>query len=526
MKRFYITIIVLLGILVTLAYLYFSKLNRDTNEGEASLYAATAKAGLIFVFENEKSILELLGSQDLLQRLLPASELKNLQSLQKNLLAHPEVSAIVKNENIYLSFLPGDQREIEFLISTQTKEKLDTVLLYELLTAKGIKVENQETFSKLTLADTSVFYLAQKKNLLLLSPSYQVISERMNSKQQQEKTPFISYIKANSLLTKNSLATVYINFDLLEPLLKQVTPTRLKPEFSLLNQQHGFANLSYRYSKDRLLFNGNTSIQTEDNYLNLFSESPAHKVTIDAILPENTANYTIYMPGDYKAWQPKLNKWFQASKKTTLVNNTTQRINTVYRLDPNLTFPKYFKNQMVTFQLNSRETLGAIDLSNGDKLNQLLLDISTVHSENISVFKEDHLLFSYFGEAFEKFKRPYYTIIDNYLVFSNRASTLRSFLNSYLDNRLLINKKTYREAFNQLSTQSNVIFYIDHQNSERIALHNLYLPYYRMYASESNFGQFDAIILQLTGDQKNFQTNLLLSKVPEVVAEIDTIPSF
>lgn len=526
MKRFYITIIVLLGAMITLAYLYFSKLNRDTNEGEASLYAATAKSGLIFAFENEKSILDLLGSQDLLQRLLPQKELKNLQALHTHLLTKPELSALVKNENIYLSFLPGEQRDINFLVSTQTTEKLDPTLLFELLTAKGIKVENQETFSKLTLSDTSVFYLAHKKNLILLSPSYQVISESLRSIEKPKQQAFIAYIKENSLLSKNSLATLYLNFHLLEGLLKQVTPSRLKQEFRLLNQQQAFANLSYRYSKDRILFNGNTSIQAENNYLNLFSESKPEKVTIDAILPESTASYAIYMPGPYKNWQPKLTQWFQAGNKSKLVDNTMKRMSTIYRLDPNLTFPQYFNNQLVTFQLKSRETMGAINLSNGDKLRQLLIEVSTVHSNDISIFKDDHLLFSFFGEAFEKFKRPYYTIVDNYLVFSNRASTVQSFLYNYRNNKQLINKKAYREAFDQLSTQSNVIFYVDHHNSERIALHNLYLPYYRMYSSVDHLGEFDATILQLTGDQKNFQTNMLLSKVPEIVAEPDSIPSF
>jgi hypothetical protein len=526
MKRFYITIIVLLGTMITLAYLYFSKLNRDTNEGEASLYAATAKSGLVFVFENERSILELLSSQNLLQRLLPQRELRNLQALQSHLLATPELSALAKNENIYLSFLPGAQRDIDFLISTQTNEKLDPTVLLELLTAKGIKVENQEAFSKLTLADTSVFYLAQKKNLILLSPSYQVISESLKSIEKPKQTAFIDYIKANSLLSKNSLATLYLNFDVLESLLKQVTPNRLKQEFSLLNQQHAFANLSYRYSKDRVLFNGNTAIQAEKNYLNLFSESAAQKVTIDAILPESTSSYAIYMPGAYKKWQPKLTKWFQTNNKSNLVDNTMKRMNTLYRLDPNLTFPQYFNNQMVTFQLKSKETLGAINLSNGDKLRQLLIEVSTVQNKDISVFKEDHLLFSFFGEAFQKFKKPYYTIVDNYMVFSNRASTVQTFLYDYRNDKQLVNKKAYREAFDQLSTQSNVIFYVDHRNSERIALHNLYLPYYRMYSSADHLGEFDATILQLTGDQKNFQTNMLLSKVPEMVSEPDSIPSF
>ena len=85
MKRIYITIFVLFAAMVSMAYIYFSKLNKDTNDNDISLYAATAKSGLIFSLQNDKSVLDLLKSQDLLQSLLPEPTLQSLQSLQREI---------------------------------------------------------------------------------------------------------------------------------------------------------------------------------------------------------------------------------------------------------------------------------------------------------------------------------------------------------------------------------------------------------------------------------------------------------
>lgn len=524
MKKIYFIIIVLLGVMITLAYLYFSKLNRDTNNNEMSLYAVTAKSGLIFCFQNDKSVLDLLSSQDLLQSLLSEEKLQALQSLQKQLLNIPEINKLINKENIYISFIPGENKDIDFLLSTQTSIKQDPLLLSKLLKSKKISVEKLEDFWKLTLKDTTTFYLAQKNNLILLSMSFKGVSEGLKASEHKNNPDFIEYIKSNHKITRNSLATLYVNFNYLENLLKLVSPVNLKQDFPILNKQNAYANFSYSFSRERILFNGSTIVNNRNSYLNLFSDLNPEKITIDAVLPENTANYTIYAVDNYKNWSISLNTWFTTKKKTDEIKSTINKINTTYHLDLNGTFPKYFKNQLATFQLKSKETFGVINLSNGDKLNQLLLDLSSEYSTDIKVLIEPNLLYCYFGEPFEKFKKPYYTIIDNYMVFSNYPSSIQVFLNSYKNNKQLITNKSYSAAYDQLSAQSNILFYVNQENSENIARNNLFLPYYKLYKSKKNLGRFDSFIYQLSSDHKKFQSNLLVNKTADF--KIDTIPSF
>jgi hypothetical protein len=515
MKRIYITLIVLLAAMVTLAYLYFSKLNRDTNDNEISLYAATAKSGLIFSFQNDKRVLDLLKSQDLLQSLLPEGTLQSLEALQRELLSIPQINQQINNHHIYLSFIPGENKNLEFLLSTQINEKQDPLVILNLLKARGINVEQLADLSKITLKDSSSYYLGQKKNLLLLSGSIKAVFEGLKATEEKNNPEFIEYIKSNFKLSKNSLAVVYLNFNYQEGLQQLISPEKFK-------RKDAFANYSYSFSKDRILFNGNTTVNDKNSYLNLFSTTKPDRITIDAILPESTANYTIYVMDNYAKWRKGLAGWFAAQNKIDQVEKTINRIKSRYHLNLEETFPKYFKNQLVTFQLKSTETFGAVNLSNGDKLSQLLLDVSSDYNEEIKRLKEPDLLYAYFGEPFEKFKTPYYIIIDNYMVFSNYPSSMQVFLNSYKNDRQLINNKAYTETGNQLIAQSNIVYYVNHKNSEKIAMNNLHLPYFELYNDKNKLGRFDNFIYQLSSDGKKFQTNILISKTANGVN--DTIP--
>ncbi|WP_449436981.1 hypothetical protein [Pedobacter steynii] len=148
--------------------------------------------------------------------------------------------------------------------------------------------------------------------------------------------------------------------------------------------------------------------------------------------------------------EKKLQNWFTAKKESNRTSSILKNVSQKYHIDANQIFPKYFKDQLITFQLSTTEKIGAINLSNGEKVDQLLLDLSTDYGDGIKLLKEDDLLYVYFGEPFKKFKRPYYIIIDNYMVFANNASTIQSFLNNYKNNRLFINKESYANSVNQL----------------------------------------------------------------------------
>ncbi|RZK71821.1 MAG: hypothetical protein EOO92_20230, partial [Pedobacter sp.] len=478
MKRIIVVVIVLFTAIITMAYLYFSRLNNERENNDSDLHAAVHNSAIVFSFQNDKSILDILKSQPLFSEIIGEENYHQMVSLKDHLLNVPAINSIIDQQYIYISLVPAENKKIDLLYITQINQDATTGQLLAALKSTQALIKEEKRLTRITLRDSSVFYLGVKDNLLLLSGTAKPIQDVMAAKF-EKNNEFVEYIKSNSRLSKTSLAELYINFAKLPVLLKSVIPGKLTGELSLLNNQNSFASLVYNYSKDKVLLTGTTKANDASSYYQLFTKLAPQKITITNILPLNTANYSVFAIANYTNWKPLLDKWFITQKTDKAVENTIEKNNKKYHLDLAQVFPKYFKDQLITFQLSTTEKLGAINLSNGDKTDQLLLELSTEYSEEIRVFQEENLLYAYFGEPFKKFKRPYYTIIDNYLVFANNASTVQSFLNSYKNNRLLINDKGYGYTINLLPNTACISFFVDIPHSKDIFRKNSFTNYYR-----------------------------------------------
>jgi hypothetical protein len=518
MKKILVIIIALFTAILTLAYMYFSGLNTDRESNDSSLYAATANTALIFSFQNDKSIFDILKGQDILQEIIGENNFAQLQSIKDHILSAPEINRIIGKQNIYMSLIPGKDKHIDLLYSTQINPGSNRNQLLIALASAKLQLDTSQKITTITLPDSMIFYLGTKDNLLLLSSSAQSISNALSTPI-NSNSKFAQHIKSTTRLTKNSLAEVYINFKTLPQLLKSTMPGKLSGELSVLDDCNAFASLVYNFSKEKILLTGVTQSNDPNGYYELFSNSNAQKITITNILPENTANYTVFAIENYTNWKGKLQSWFANKKEENKAADVLKNISAKYHIDPNQILPKYFKDQLITFQLSTTEKIGAINLSNGEKVDQLLLDLSTDYGDGIKLFKEDDFLYVYFGEPFKKFKRPYYIIIDNYMVFANNASTIQSFLNSYKNNRLFINKESYAISINQLPNTSSISFFIDLNNSSDIFLKNIYLPYYKHITSEKGLKNYQSFIYQLSGDNGKFQTNVLMSRKPQPLTQ-------
>jgi len=514
MKRIYLTLIILLLAMSGMAYLYFSRLNRESTYNEISLHAATANSGLVFCIHNDKSIFEILKGQDLFEKLLGEEKFKKLSLLKDLVISNSSVNSLIANRDVFISF-SGKNKEINYLISTQLNGEPKKPVLTDALQSGGIKLTEAGGIMKLSLNDSTLFYLGIEKNLVLLSGSEELVRTGLKGDTSAGSAEFIRFIKLNNKLGKNSVGNLFIDYNKITSLIKAVLPGNLNGNNALFNHQNSFAALNYNFSRERLFFSGTTKINTAGNYISLYASMAPQKNTIDNLLPANTANFRLYALPQYKLWRKALNTWFGLNKEDHAVRKIIENTDQTYRLDPEGIFPKYFKDQLITFQLRSSENLGAINLSNGDKVKQLLIDISTDYDQDIKQFKVSGLLYCYFGEPFKKFSKPYYTVIDNYMVFANSPATLQDFLKFYRSNELLVSTSDYTDLYAQISNTASVTFYVNHKNSTDIVRKNVYTPYYRHFTAEGGLGKFNSLIYQLNGAQGDFQTNFLINTLAE-----------
>ncbi|WP_406826243.1 hypothetical protein [Pedobacter sp. KACC 23697] len=492
-----------------MAYLYFSKLGTDNDAKDLALQSATNNAALVFSFQNDKGFYDIIEGQQLIQQVLGNDKMNLLKQLKTSIIDDNLINSYLKDQQVYISVLPDSNKTLNFLITVQIQRDNDIKKFYEQLKLKKAISKNAKDLYTLKLNDSLSVYLGIHDQVLTASTSLKLIND---ANVRLTENPFTEFIKENNRQIKNVLANIYINFNQAPPLLKNIIAGNINGEISLFNQQNSFAVLNYNFSKEKILFNGSTEIKDQHNYLKLFENTAAQNTSIQNILPENTANYALYAYDDYGKWLKKLNTWQEQTKILSKATAVIKRVKDDYRTDLNLIFTNYTKNQFILFQLSTSEKLGAISLSNGEKTKQLLLDVSTDYNEDIKLFKSADILYSYFGEPFKKFTRPYYAIIDNNLVVANNASTVQSFLTNYKNNRLLIQTPQYLDAVNEISTTSNVSYYINTKNSADIFRHNIQLNFYRHLRADSGLKSFDTFCYQMSADKNKFITNLLLNK--------------
>jgi hypothetical protein len=520
MKKIYLTLGILLLGTFAMAYLYFSKADTDKNANDLSLHAITQNSAIVFSFENDKSFYEILSGQDVIQNVLGENKSQQLRNLYDQLIERERIFKAIDGQKTFIGLSAGNN-EIDFVIATQLKANLNPENLINAIDSKKVRVKKNATTFELIFADSTRVFVGFKQKLILLSNSNQAIATLL--KTQQKEARFAAYIKENARFNKNNLASLFIDFNKMPSLLANILANNLTGELNIFNKQDSYAAFNYNFSKEKLLFNGNTTLQGSENFYKLFVDLPSQQLTIANILPQKTANYTIYAINDYPTWQKGLNQWLAFNKDIEKINSNMLAIKEKYRLDLMQVLPQYFKNQFIAFQLNTGEKFGAIELSNGEKVNQFLLDLSSEYAPDIRIFKEPNIPFAFFGDPFKKFERPFFTIIDNYLIMANNASSIQAFLNSYSANQLLINDPDYISFSNQLSSAATISFYVNNKNSNEIFGRNLKLPYFKQYQAKNGFKKYNAFCYQLTGDKGKFVSTLLLFKKEANTVEADTL---
>ncbi|WP_316829799.1 DUF3352 domain-containing protein [Pedobacter aquatilis] len=515
MRKILALVIALTVGVAALAYLYFSKLNNDNNAKDLALQSATNNAPIIFAFQNDKGFYQIIEGQDLLQQILGKEKTNLLKSFKEEITNDNTLNSFFSNQEVYLSILPDEEKKLNFLITVQIKEGKDQKQLYNYLQQQKSVSKKADNLYNIKLNDSLNFFIGTQNQVLTISTSKKLIDDAAI---RLTENPFTDYIKQSSVINKNVLAHLYINFNQAPAILKNIIAGSLNGELTVFDKQNSFASLNYNFSKERILFNGNTELKSSTNYLKLFENTPVQAISITNLLPYNTANYVWYAYDDYKNWLKKLAAWQSENKESARIASVIKSVKNEYRVDLSPVFETYVKNQFISFQLSTAEKLGAIALSNGEKVKQLLLDVSSDYNDDIKIFKSSDILYNFFGEPFKKFRKPYYTIIDNFIVFANNASTVQSFLNSYKNNKLLIETPQYQDALNQLSVTANIGYYINTENSKDLFRNNVLLPYYKHLRADSGLKSFDTFYYQMSADKNKFITNMLLNKYlkPEI----------
>ncbi|WP_259070600.1 hypothetical protein HDF24_17380 [Mucilaginibacter sp. X4EP1] len=518
MKKQIIITLILLSATAYATIVYFKNLNTPGMRTSKVMQVIPDNASLIFEFNNDKGFYDIFNGSKLFVSIVGKQKIADLDTLKDLLLQNPSLEKYFSGQNIFVSVHPSKTDNIGLLVTISSGNGFDSSILEDLsklpnsgFVVTPLKIPGSQGYTIYINSLKKRFYITSKgDDIFSGSFTKDLVDSSLNHKNKKDGKSFELLSEQQST---NSLANLYINFEQISPLLDQLFQNKNTDILRTLRILPGLATLSLNYRNEALMFNGSTSINQNGTleYLNLFINQQPVVNHIKDIFPSTTAYSITFGLSDPLKFSSELSTM---NSKANLGNEKGKLLNKI-KAETGKSFKKDFDNQLgnefAVVTTRYFEKFAIISVKNGSKIKSILNSVSTMSDENTGQLNYEKLPFFLLGDALESFRRPYFTVIDNYLILANSMSELKSYNDIYI-NRKFLSKNEQNNQFNNLLTErSNISYFLSLRNVQPILERDLYPSVYQDFKSqEQGLKDFYAASVQLSASDKNFYTNLCL----------------
>ncbi|HWZ04724.1 MAG TPA: hypothetical protein VNX40_14000 [Mucilaginibacter sp.] len=518
MKKQLIITFILLIATAYVTVIYFKNLNPPGSNTSRVMHSIPGNASVIFEFNNDASFYDIFKDNKLFAAVTGKRALGELDTLRQQLLQNQILNKYFSGENIFISVHPTQTKKLEQLITLSASNDFGPAVIDQLAKQPGNSI--LITPLRIGAKQGYVFYInALKKRFYVISNDYNIYSgsfskeliDEVSAGKKSDKMP--SFVLLSEQQNANSLANIYVNYSQLDPLFDCLFRNKTTDIFKSFRLLTGLATLSLNYKTDALMFNGETSVQLNQgiSYLNLFANQQPVNNQLKNIFPSTTAYSTNLSVSDALAFSKSLSEWYAKAGLKKEEKQLFSKIQAETGTNLRERFYGLLSNEFAVVTTRYFEKLAIISVSDGAKMNTLLMNVSKMTDEKSGQLSYDKLPFFLLGDAFSIFRHPYYLIIDNYLILANSPNELKSYNDSYLNRKFLSKNQQYGQFDNLLSAQSNVTFMLIFKNAEQILKRDMDPEIYDSFqTSDPGWGNFYGLSWQLSAAKKDYYTNFCL----------------
>jgi len=518
MKRQIIITIILLAATVMITFTYFKHLNPPGKRTNQVVNTIPSSAALVFEFNNDSSFYDIYSKSELFTALTGRKKMDELQALHQALLNNGTLKSYFSLQDIFVSIHPQPNDSLEYLITLPATSPIQQSLTELFKSNKPgivitpVKIAEKNGFNVVIASLQKTFYLAERPgNIWIGSFSKPLLEESLNY-QPKEKSSFS--LLPNQLNT-TLLANLYVNYTQLKPLLGHIYKSDNIDFWKGLSALPATTALSLNYKSDALMFNGFTTLKTKQSssYLNLFRGMKPVEMNLMNTFPVTTAYSTSYAVDNVKHFEALLTDWQHRTglEKDKIKLFKKLKAETGIQLDNE--FSKLLDNEFAVITTRFNEKLAIIKVKNGASLRPLVNNISTMVNDDIGQFNFNQVPLFLLGDVLTAFRRPYFIVVDNYLVLANTRREIENYKENYFNNAFLSKDKEYVQFNNLLAQHCNVSFFVHFKNAGNIFKHSFKRPYATAYQQQPGFKNYYAAAYQLSASENEFYTNLCIKLI-------------
>lgn len=241
-----------------------------------------------------------------------------------------------------------------------------------------------------------------------------------------------------------------------------------KSSFSFLSSIDEWLALDVNIDNDRILMSGICTAKDNNRLHKMMFGTSGRKSEIFEYLPSNThylltklfPNFEQYMSSRIKTLEhdQRLKAWKSYKK------------NSEYNVEDFLkTFGDEYTYAICGSEINPNNAIGVVKLNNLENAKRFLKisDLPKYRSYEIRELQNNKVLDFVLGDFFKDFSNAKCVIIDDYVIFANSLSNLKSTINDHLSGNTLAEQETFNDLKDELSSKSNIWMYISEDALEK-----------------------------------------------------------
>lgn len=417
---------------------------------------------------------------------------QNVETLDSIIRENNTLLSLVGKRDMLISVHKTRATDFDFLIilDLQKASKIDILKeqIENVLKMAGNKVTQRKYkgISILEMRDPEtrkILYSAFVDNHFVASYTSRLLEASIDSRDQPVIGLNYSFIEAERLIGNKGLYRFFINYNVL-PQFMAIYLGGTNEYVDVLSSSMEFAGLYLDVDDKKMELSGYTIRRdTADPYMTALLNSGKHKMKAHEIMSARTALYTNIGFSDPMTFTKELENALSISDKglhETYINSR-KKIESLFGISLDENFLNWMSGEFAVSQsepgLLGREPEMVLAIraksikdarKNMEFIEKKIKNRTPVKIKSVS-YKEYEINYVemkgffrlFFGKMFDKFEKPYYTYVDDYVVFSNRSSTLLSFVEDYEQKNLLKNNDGFKKALSDFNSSSTFFLFTD-----------------------------------------------------------------
>lgn len=532
--------ILLMGVVVIVGYNFYK--NTQLPVSNNVMIAVPQNAALILQEKNFKLVYDKISSTNIIWEELVqhTSSIKKLDSKisyvdslfqldsfkelhQEPVLTSMHLSGATGYDFIFYISIPSSIPEGE--IVDQLKETTPSTpesRVYENATIFSIKDNNNTKIS-----------LTCYKNVLAFSYSNVLVEgvvQQLNSENSLlNDTDFINIFNTSGEPMDGNL---FVNNKYFPKIIGQHLKADYKEEIKKLTNYSDWTELDISIKSNSVMLNGfSHSSDSSNNFLNLFRDQKAQRITLTSIVPNNVALIYYYGLSNSKQFFEDRKTMLKNTQNYTQYQDFIDEQTNLLSVDLEEEFLNNIGNELAFIITEPSEgddvDYGFIlfQTNNPQETTRNLTELSLKINKEPYVSEEFKGYFinkldlppltfkQLIGSPFPQMKNSFYTVIKDYVVFGNSVTALKKVIRSYSFGKTLEKSENYQAFSENLSAETTIFIYNNIARSVNL---------YKTWSDDSYlksieekielYQKFEAVAFQINSNKKDFYYNNIYLK--------------